>query len=96
MKKKGALLKPQSAITCSLYVINTLLLLKKYYPFHLASWTEWKSQGCSASCGEGLEEFTRLCVGAGECDGDDTKIEPCTDLPVCGRNTHTSMKVKQL
>ena len=50
-----------------------------------AAWTEWESQGCSTSCGEGDESFTRSCVGAGECDGEDTKIEPCQDLPICGK-----------
>ena len=50
----------------------------------LAVWAEWESQGCSASCGEGVHTFTRACVGAGECEGDDTKYEACEDLPTCG------------
>ena len=51
-----------------------------------AAWAEWESQGCSASCGEGLHRYTRVCVGAGECEeGDDTKFEPCADLPACGK-----------
>ncbi len=50
-----------------------------------AEWTEFKSQGCSATCGEGTETFTRECVGAGECEGDAFLTQPCKDLPVCGK-----------
>ena len=51
----------------------------------LAAWTEYESEGCSASCGEGTERFTRACVGAGECEGDDFVEQPCNDLPICGK-----------
>ena len=50
-----------------------------------ATWTQWQSQGCSVSCGEGLQKYTRVCVGAGQCLGDATKFEPCADLPACGK-----------
>ena len=52
----------------------------------LAAWTEFVSQGCSASCGEGMETFTRTCVGAGECpQGDSFELRPCIDQPACGK-----------
>ena len=52
-----------------------------------ATWTEWDSQGCSTSCGEGFESFNRSCVGAGECTGENRKIEPCRNLPACGKSS---------
>ena len=56
-------------------------ILQNAFP---AAWTAWESQGCSASCGEGDEMFTRSCVGAGDCEGDAFMTQPCEDLPMCG------------
>ena len=73
-------------------------IIGRNYNLSSASWTGWKSQECSASCGESLRRYTRLCVGAGRCIGDDTKFEPCVDLPECGKNrksgfTHSNTKI---
>ena len=55
------------------------------YLFLTAAWTDFTSQGCSASCGEGIETLTRSCVGAGECIGEPILQRPCDNLPVCGK-----------
>ena len=50
-----------------------------------AAWTDFETQGCSVSCGEGIETLTRSCVGAGECIGESILQRPCSNLPVCGK-----------
>ena len=52
----------------------------------LAAWTEFQSEGCSATCGSGTERLTRVCVGAGQCEGNDFFEQPCKNLPVCGKS----------
>ena len=73
------------------YRHNSMNVSTSFFP--LAAWTEFKSEGCSASCGEGTERFTRACVGAGECEGDDFLEQPCKDLPVCGKTKYLANRI---
>ena len=87
MSKVWFLSKVLFELICHLSEFISLLSL------HLAAWTEFKSEGCSASCGEGTERFTRACVGAGECEGDDFLEQPCKDLPVCGKTNYLANRI---
>ena len=58
-----------------------------------ASWSGWESQGCSVTCGEGFHKYTRNCVGAGDCIGDDTKFDPCQGLPICGKTRCSKISI---
>merc|ERR1712025_563105 len=63
-------------------------------PPFCAFWLDWESQGCSATCGQGMETFTRKCLGAGECVGESTKQAPCKDLPSCECKDNTKYATK--
>ena len=67
------------------YLPNNCGIFNISFHFLLATWTEFISEGCSTSCGEGEEKFTRICEGAGECLGEPILMIPCKDLPVCGK-----------
>merc|ERR1712003_570762 len=51
-------------------------------PIITAAYGDWGSEGCSVTCGTGVETFNRECIGVGECTGDATKTEACT-LEAC-------------
>ena len=52
----------------------------------LVVWDEWVAGGCSAGCGSGTIESTRICLHEQEdigvlCEGEKTKSEPCDAGP---------------
>ncbi|KAM3910689.1 properdin-like [Leptodactylus fuscus] len=47
-------------------------------------WTEWGAwSGCTVSCLEGVQERRRLCIGQGDCPGNDLEVQACTLQECC-------------
>ena len=63
-------------------------------------WTEWEEEySCTASCGKGVESFTRSCTnpepkcGGKECDGSSTLSKECDTQKPCPRKLTNNIYV---
>ncbi|XP_068104784.1 properdin-like isoform X1 [Hyperolius riggenbachi] len=52
-----------------------------------ASWSQWSNWSpCTVSCLEGVRRRTRVCIGQGDCEGNTTEVEACTQQDCCPRD----------
>ncbi|XP_076443960.1 coadhesin-like [Babylonia areolata] len=67
-------------------------------------WSEWRDEGCSATCGSGIISLTRTCTNPApndcgrQCSGNSISYKPCTGLISCcqeGRQTGASITLSQ-
>ncbi|XP_075690998.1 properdin [Rhinoderma darwinii] len=49
-----------------------------------AEWSQWSSwSGCTVSCQEGIQTRRRICIGQGDCEGDNVEVQSCSLQDCC-------------
>ncbi|XP_040298169.1 properdin-like [Bufo bufo] len=50
----------------------------------LPEWSQWSAwSGCTVSCLEGVQERRRICIGQGDCKGDEVEVQSCSLQDCC-------------